>query len=627
MSCTFTPSRCHIRLGALVRNFSRMGRPDRLMPVIKSDAYGHGMTEVAHALDAAGARHFAVGTVAEGLCLRQDGLAQTILPLLGCQNDEDWQQANACGLTPLITGFEALEKAAALSSPADPWGVAIKLDTGMSRLGFSAEDIPALLERLRACPGLKPTLAVSHFPCADMPEKEDFTRRQLEKFTAMTDSLRAAYPALKRSLANSAGTMGWPESRFELCRPGFSLYGGNPFRGTAWEGRGAGLEPVMEVSAPLLQVRHLKPGEGISYGQTFIAPREMSVAEVYATNLSSVVGVNGDVKTNYWGQTVRNPVAGSGFVITEDGYILTNYHVIDGVEDLKVSFSDGTTYDAVVVGGEEDNDIAVLKIDASGLTPVVVGNSEDLKVGEQVVAIGNPLGELTFTLTAGYVSALDRNISMSDGTVINVLQTDAAINSGNSGGPLFNLYGECIGIVNAKYSNNGSSQASIEGIGFAIPINDVIDMVTDIMEHGYVTGKPFLGVQVGSVNSSAQQYGVPAGATLETVTPGFAADKGGLKEGDILTAIDDTTLTSGNDLIAALEDYKAGDTVTFRVYRNGETLSVQVTLDEKSAENSKKQEEYLAQRQEEEQEQQRQQQQQQYNNYGWPFGNLFPWGF
>ena len=244
MSCTFTPSRCHIRLGALVRNFSRMGRPDRLMPVIKSDAYGHGMTEVAHALDAAGARHFAVGTVAEGICLRQDGLAQTILPLLGCQNDEDWQQASACGLTPLITGFEALEKAAALSSPADPWGVAIKLDTGMSRLGFSAEDIPALLERLRACPGLKPTLA------------------------------------------NSAGTMGWPESRFELCRPGFSLYGGNPFRGTAWEERGAGLEPVMEVSAPLLQVRHLKPGEGISYGQTFIAPREMSVAVVgagYAT--------------------------------------------------------------------------------------------------------------------------------------------------------------------------------------------------------------------------------------------------------------------------------------------------------------------------------------------------------
>lgn len=286
MSCTFTPSRCHIHLGALVRNFSRMGRPDRLMPVIKSDAYGHGMTEVAHALDAAGARHFAVGTVAEGVCLRQDGLAQTILPLLGCQSDDDWQQAGACGLTPLITGFDALEKAAALSTAADPWHVALKLDTGMSRLGFGAQDIPALLERLRACPGLNPSLAVSHFPCADMPEKEGFTRRQLEKFTAMTDSLRAAFPELKRSLANSAGTMGWPESRFELCRPGFSLYGGNPFLGTAWEARGAGLEPVMAVSAPLLQVRRLHAGDGISYGQLFVAPHDMTVAVVgagYAT--------------------------------------------------------------------------------------------------------------------------------------------------------------------------------------------------------------------------------------------------------------------------------------------------------------------------------------------------------
>jgi len=352
---------------------------------------------------------------------------------------------------------------------------------------------------------------------------------------------------------------------------------------------------------------------------------QMSVSEVYAANLASVVGVNGNVTTNYWGQTVRNPVAGSGFVITADGYILTNYHVIDGVDDLKVSFSDGTSYDAVLVGGEEDNDIAVLKIDATGLTPVVVGNSEAMQVGEQVVAIGNPLGELTFTLTAGYVSALDRNISMSDGTIINVMQTDAAINSGNSGGPLFNTYGECIGIVNAKYSNNGSSSASIEGIGFAIPIHDVIDMVADIMEHGYVTGKPFLGIQVGTVDSVALQYGVPAGASLQTITPGFAADKAGLKVGDILTAVNDTQLTSGNDLISALEDYKAGDTITVTVYRNGETFTAQVTLDEKSSENLKVQEEYLAKLEQEELEAQRQQQQQHYNT--WPFGGLFPWGF
>ena len=158
----------------------------------------------------------------------------------------------------------------------------------------------------------------------------------------------------------------------------------------------------------------------------------MTVDQVYAANLGSVVGVNGDVKTNYWGQVVSNPVAGSGFVITSDGYILTNYHVIDGVDDLKVSFADGTTYDATLVGGEEANDIAVLKIDASGLQTVVVGNSDDMKVGQQVVAIGNPLGELTFTLTAGYVSALDRNITMSDGNTINVMQTDAAIKIGRA---------------------------------------------------------------------------------------------------------------------------------------------------------------------------------------------------
>ncbi len=327
----------------------------------------------------------------------------------------------------------------------------------------------------------------------------------------------------------------------------------------------------------------------------------MTVDQVYEANLPSVVGVNGDVKTNYWGQTVSNPVAGSGFVITENGYILTNYHVIDGVEDLKVSFSDGTSYDAVVVGGEEANDIAVLKINASGLTPVVVGDSDRLRVGEQVVAIGNPLGELTFTLTAGYVSALDREIDMGGGMVINVMQTDAAINSGNSGGPIFNIYGECIGITNAKYSNNGSSDASIEGIGFAIPINDVRNMVTDIMEHGYVTGKPFLGIQVGNVDPAAQRYGVPAGAGIMSVTPGFAAHKAGIQEGDIVTRVGESALSSGNDLISALEKYRAGDTITFTIYRNGETFPVEVTLDEKSGESVQAQEKYLEQRQEEEQ--------------------------
>ena len=330
----------------------------------------------------------------------------------------------------------------------------------------------------------------------------------------------------------------------------------------------------------------------------------MTVDQVYAANLGSVVGVNGDVKTNYWGQTVSNAVAGSGFVISEDGYIITNYHVIDGVSDLKVSFADGSSYDATLVGGEEANDIAVLKIDATGLQPVLISNGDQqVRVGEQVVAIGNPLGELTFTLTAGYVSALDRNIKMSDGNTINVLQTDAAINSGNSGGPLFNIYGECIGITNAKYSNNGSSQASIEGIGFAIPIHDVMDMVTDIIEKGYVTGKPNVGIIMEEVSDEAiKRYGIPDGAYIAAVLEGSCAQKAGIQEGDIITAIGDEAVTTREGLKAAVKTHKAGETVEFTLYR-----------DEARA---KLQEDY----------QEAQQPQQQSSN-GYSFGWPFNWGW
>jgi len=351
----------------------------------------------------------------------------------------------------------------------------------------------------------------------------------------------------------------------------------------------------------------------------------MTVEQVYAANLNSVVGVNGDVKTNYWGQTVSNAVAGSGFVITEDGYILTNYHVIDGVSDLKVSFADGRSYDAELVGGEEANDIAVLKIDATGLQPVVVGSSDDLKVGQQVVAIGNPLGELTFTLTAGYVSALDRNIKMNDGTTINVLQTDAAINSGNSGGPLFDLYGECIGITNAKYSNNGSSNASIEGIGFAIPINDVLDMVTDIMEKGYVTGKPNVGVLMEEVNDDAvRRYGIPDGAYVAAVLEGSCGEKAGIQAGDIITAVDGTAVTSREEVRNAVKAHKAGESAAFSLYRDGETLTVTVTLDEYDQAREKALND-LNEAYSKSQQQTQQSQQSQRNDYfSWPFGD---WGW
>lgn len=346
----------------------------------------------------------------------------------------------------------------------------------------------------------------------------------------------------------------------------------------------------------------------------------MSGAQVYAANVGSAVGITTElVTTNYWGQRVKGAAAGSGFVISRDGYILTNYHVISGATAIQVAFVDGTTYDATLVGGEEANDVAVLKIDAEGLTPVILGDSDNLVVGEQVCAIGNPLGELTFTYTSGSVSARDRTITMENGEIMNMLQTDTAINSGNSGGPLFNMFGQVIGITTAKYSSSGSS-ASVEGIGFAIPINDVKDMVKDIMEKGYVTGKPNVGILMNDVSSEAQRYGIPAGAYIEAILDGSCAQTAGLKAGDIVTAVDDTVVTTSSQLSSAVKNYKAGDTVTFTVFREGESHTLSVTLDESTAQRSQAmdalQQEYFQSRQ--------QDQQQQQQSSGWPF-SFFGW--
>ncbi len=350
----------------------------------------------------------------------------------------------------------------------------------------------------------------------------------------------------------------------------------------------------------------------------------MSGAQVYAANVGSTVGITTElVTTNLWGQKVKGAAAGSGFVITQDGYILTNYHVIDGASSIQVAFVDGTTYPATLVGGEEANDIAVLKIDATGLTPVTLGDSDNLVVGEQVCAIGNPLGELTFTYTSGSVSAKDRSITMSDGTIMNMIQTDTAINSGNSGGPLFNMFGQVIGITSAKYSSSGSSSsASIEGIGFAIPINDVKDMVTDIIEKGYVTGKPNVGIIMTDVSSEATlRYGIPSGVYIDAVLEGSCGEKAGLQVGDIITAINDTSITSANQLASAVKNYKAGDTVSFTIYRNQQTQTISVTLDE----NNTQREQAMAQLQEERQQSQQssQQTQQGSGSSSWPFN--FGW--
>lgn len=352
----------------------------------------------------------------------------------------------------------------------------------------------------------------------------------------------------------------------------------------------------------------------------------LTAPEIYASFVGSTVGITTEiVTTNYFGQPVSSAAAGSGFVITSDGYILTNYHVVDGASSIKVSFVDGTSYDATLVGGEEENDIAVLKIEATGLTPVIIGDSDNIKVGEQVVAIGNPLGELTYSMTQGIISARDRSITMQNGDVMNMLQTDTAINSGNSGGPLFDMYGQVIGITSAKLSNSGSGsgEATIEGLGFAIPINDIKEMVQDIIENGYVTGKAYMGITVTTVpETDARRYGMSQGALITSVDTASCAAKAGLQKGDIITAIDGKTVVSSAELVEAKKDYRAGDTITLEVDRSGQKLTVTLTFDEDTPARREAQEKAM----EKEAEREQQQPQQSSGDYFfWPFGNMSPW--
>ena len=304
----------------------------------------------------------------------------------------------------------------------------------------------------------------------------------------------------------------------------------------------------------------------------------MTPAEVYAANVNSTVGITTSVTTNFWGFQTTSAASGSGFILTADGYVLTNYHVIESSNSISVTLYDGKSYDAVLIGYDESSDIAVLKIDAEGLTPVVLGDSDNLNVGDSVVAIGNPLGELTFSLTSGAVSALNREITLSNSVTMNLIQTDCAINSGNSGGALFNLYGEVIGITNAKYSGSGSG-ASIDNIGFAIPINHVRGIVESIIENGYVA-KPYIGVNVSDVSEETMGYGLPAGAAVKAVSEDSPAEKAGLQVNDIITAVNGKEISGRTGLSEAVSAASVGDTLTLTVYRQGNTISVDVTVGE-----------------------------------------------
>ena len=311
-------------------------------------------------------------------------------------------------------------------------------------------------------------------------------------------------------------------------------------------------------------------------GQTLMSP-----AEVYASTVNSVVSINcSAVSTNIFGQQTESASSGSGFIYTADGYIVTNQHVVANASSINVTLYNGDTYPATLVGSDSDYDVAVLKIDAKDLPAVTLGSSTDVNVGDTVLAIGNPLGELTFSMSQGIVSCVNRAINV-EGTPFNMIQVDASINPGNSGGPLMNLYGEVVGIVSAKYSTYSST--TVEGLGFAIPIDDVKSIITDIMENGAVTGKAYMAVTVGTMNSQmAAQYSIDIdqGVFVYSVVKGGAGDKAGLRLGDVITKMGDTTLTSRQDLSAALKSYRAGDTATLTVFRDGSYITTDITFDQ-----------------------------------------------
>ena len=308
-------------------------------------------------------------------------------------------------------------------------------------------------------------------------------------------------------------------------------------------------------------------------------------AQIVEMSAPSVVGIDTittATTNNYWygyGQSYDVPGSGSGVILTEDGYIATCAHVVEGAKTVKVTLNDDTAYDATIVGTDNKNDIAIIKIDATGLTPAIVGDSTTLTVGSEVIAIGNPLGELRGTATAGIISATNRTIEV-EGQTMTLVQTDAAISPGNSGGGLFDASGKLIGIVNAKVSDSRA-----EGLGFAIPVNSVLDEISDLLNYGYVTGRPYLGVSTQDVTLRSRNrmwyYSEGTRCVLvEKVVSGSAAEKAGIQAGDLILKLEDKNISSGDELSSAIGNYKPGDTVTLTLQRDGEELTVQVTFGE-----------------------------------------------
>lgn len=271
--------------------------------------------------------------------------------------------------------------------------------------------------------------------------------------------------------------------------------------------------------------------------------------------------------------------SGTGIVMSRDGYIITNYHVIESAEQIYVLLENDVTYQAALVGGDETTDLAVLRVNADDLTPAEFGNSDALRVGDVVVAIGDPLGsELRGTMTDGIVSAINRDLNM-DGRQMTLIQTNAALNSGNSGGPLINCYGQVIGINTMKMSSYSSTSATVEGLGFAIPITSAKPILDELIAQGYVSGRPAIGIKGQTLDLRSQVFfHMPSGVVITAVEPGSDAASKGLEPDDVIVGFNDTAISSLEDLVAAKSDLTSGEVVTLTIYRGGVYYNVNITL-------------------------------------------------
>ena len=327
-----------------------------------------------------------------------------------------------------------------------------------------------------------------------------------------------------------------------------------------------------------------KPSTSNSSASVDLSEGELTITERAEKVLPSTVGIVSYIQNQqsiFGGEQSQ----GSGIIISADGYIVTNEHVISGATSIKVVLQDDSEYNATLVGSDERTDLAVLKIDATGLTPAEFGNSDQMQIGEQVIAIGNPGGlELAGTVTVGYVSAVNRSITTTNGNTVNCIQTDAAINPGNSGGALVNTYGQVIGINSQKIA-----ATDYEGIGFAISINEAQPIINDLIQYGYVRGRVVMGITMQMIDQTyAAIYGYQPGIGVVSVEAGSPAEEAGLVAGDIITAIDGQSITTQEELNTLLEQYSPGDTITLTVYRqsvrgDGQELSMELTFAEAGA--------------------------------------------